>query len=224
MKYTGIIVAIEEEMQPIKDMMQEAEGKDGYNLTFYEGKIGGKNYVLVKSGVGKVNAARAAQIMIDKYDLDYIINIGSAGALSDDLDIYDFVIGKDIIQHDFDITAFGHEKGYITDVGTKFHSSDTLIEKYLKIINSKVKIGTIATGDTFLTDIKAKKVLIDEFNADCVDMEAAAIGQVCTLCEVPFIAVKSISDKLNCKNNIQFEEYIKEVSKKCAEIIVQGAF
>jgi len=224
-KFTGIIVAMEEELQPIKEIMQEVEEKKTYNLTFYEGIVKDKRYVLVKSGIGKVNAARAAQIMIDKYDLDYIINIGSAGALNEELDIYDFVIGKDMVQHDFNITAFGHEKGYITDAGAKFHSSNMLIEKYKKIIQSlknsnlKVKIATIATGDKFLTDSKSKEILKNEFNADCVDMEAAAIGQVCTLCSIPFISIKSISDRPDRESDIQFAEYIQEVSKRCAELI-----
>ena len=224
-KYTGIIVAMEEELLPIKNIMQEVEIKTVYGLEFYEGNVKDKQYVLVRSGIGKVNAARAAQAMIDNYDLDYVINIGSAGGLHDELNIYDFVIGKDIVQHDFDITAFGHEKGFITGIGTSLHSSDELIEEYSKALQGlegssfKVKVGTIATGDKFFTDTKSKEMLKGEFNADCVDMEAAAIAQVCTLCNIPFVIIKSISDKPNGANHIEFAEYLKEVSKRCAELI-----
>jgi len=224
-KYVGIIVAMEEELLPIKNVIKVIETKIIYNLKFYEGSVGNKRYVLVRSGIGKVNAARTAQAMIDNYDLDYIINIGAAGGLHDNLNIYDFVIGKDIVQHDFDITAFGHEKGYVTDIGTRLHSSEELIKEYndalqkLQNGDSKVIIGTIATGDEFFTDVKSKETVKNEFSADCVDMEAAAIGQVCTLCNIPFIIIKSISDKPNGENHIQFEEYLKEVSKRCAELI-----
>ena len=202
-KYVGIIVAMQEELEQIRDIMKTVKVKQIDNLNFYEGTIHRKNYVIVKSGIGKVNAARTTQVMIDQYNLDYILNIGSAGALHDDLDLYDFILGKDVVQHDFDITAFGHEKGYITDIGTRFHSSEILMDQYKKRIqglkngSSKVKIGMIATGDKFLTDMKSKEILKDEFNADCVEMEAAAVGQVCTLCGIPFIAIKAVSDK--CK-------------------------
>jgi len=224
-KFIGIIVAMEEELLPIEEIMKIVETKTIYNLKFYEGSISDKKYVLVKSNIGKVNGARATQVMIDQYPLDYIINIGSAGGLHDDLNIYDFVIGKDMVQHDFNLTAFGYEKGYISDIGTKLHSSDELIGKYSEAIRklekdkSKIKIGTIATGDKFFADAESKEILKGEFNADCVEMEAAAIGQVCALCDIPFIAIKSISDKLNGENHIQFKEYLKKVSKRCAELI-----
>ena len=148
------------------------------------------------------------------------------GSLNEELNIRDFVIGKTLVQYDFDITAFGHEKGYITGVGAKLYSSNNLIERVHKIFenlikddNLNIKIGTIVTGDSFCTDIKLKENPRKEFDADCIEMEAAAIAQVCKLCDIPFIAIKSITDKPNGENQVQFDEYLKVVSKKCAELV-----
>ena len=118
-KYVGIIAAMPEEMEAIKMKMSNLKEKDILNLKFFDGKIGNQKIILVKSGVGKVNAARTTQIMIDKFDIDYIINIGSAGSINDEIKYGDIVIGKFVLQHDFDITAFGHEKGYISNIGVK---------------------------------------------------------------------------------------------------------
>ena len=178
---------------------------------------------MVISGVGKVNAARTTQILIDKFDTKYIINVGSAGALNDNLKIGDIVIGSKLVQHDFDVTAFGHEKGYISEIGKFFESDSKIIKKSknVKIDNINIVIGTIASGDIFCTDIKMKENIRNKFNADCIEMEGAAIAQVCCLSKIPFIIIRSISDIPNQKNQIDFSRYIKIASKNCAEFIKQ---
>ncbi|MFR1739129.1 MAG: 5'-methylthioadenosine/S-adenosylhomocysteine nucleosidase, partial [Clostridia bacterium] len=113
----GIIAAMQEEMKEIKKIMQNIENKEIYELNFFKGTINDKNVVLVEAGVGKVNAARVTQILIDNFKVEGIINVGSAGSCNDELEIGDIVIGKKLVQHDFDITAFGHEKGFISNVG-----------------------------------------------------------------------------------------------------------
>ena len=117
MKKYGIIAAMKEEMQEIEKIMTEIEIKKIYELNFIEGKINNTEIVLVEAGIGKVNAARTTQILIDNFDIDAVINVGSAGSANDELDIGDIVIADKLIQHDFDITAFGHPKGYISNVG-----------------------------------------------------------------------------------------------------------
>ena len=111
MKYIGIVVAMDEERQEILDLMKDTQVKQIYNLRFITGKIQKKNCVLIKSGIGKVNAARTTQILIDNFDLECVINAGAAGAINYLLNIGDVVIAKHVVQHDFDITAFGHSKG-----------------------------------------------------------------------------------------------------------------
>ena len=117
MKYIGIVVAVAEEFEAVKNNMQNFETKDILGLTFIIGKIGEVDGILVKSGVGKVNAARATQILIDKFPIEYIINLGVAGGLNYKLKLGDIIIGETLVQHDFDITAFGHSKGYIPGIG-----------------------------------------------------------------------------------------------------------
>ena len=132
-KYIGIIVATPEEMKELKNILVESEKITIFDLDFYKGKINNKNYVLVKCGVGKVNAARTTQILIDKFDIESIINVGVAGGLNNDINIGDIVIGEKLVQHDFDITAFGYEKGYISETGKFFESDRNLIERCKKI-------------------------------------------------------------------------------------------
>lgn len=222
-KYRAIITATEEEFDAIKNIMNKIEEISYWNLTFLKGKINNKKYVLARCGVGKVNAARVTQILTDKFDLECIINVGSAGGLNDSLNIGDIIIGEKLVQHDFDITAFGHEKGFITDTGKIFKSDDTLVEKFRKIKIDGINIvtGTIASGDIFVQDIKMKEKIETKFNCDCVEMEGAAIGQVCFLNKVPFIVVRSISDIPNGNNYMEYDEFVKLAAKNCAKVIEQ---
>lgn len=219
----GIIVAEIEEMEAVKGIMEDVNSIDIYNLKIYTGKINNKDSLLVRSGVGKVNSARVAQIITDKFDLSFIINIGSAGGLNEDLNIGDIVLGETLVQHDFDVTAFGREKGFIPETGKFFESDKNLLEKCknIKIDNQKIVVGTIASGDIFLTDSTLKEKIKQDFNATCVEMEGAAIAQVCALNKIPFIVIRSISDIPNGKNEIDFNEYLELASKNCAKFISQ---
>ena len=225
MKMYGIIAAMQEEMQEIKKIMIEIREEQIYELVFIEGKINDVNVVLVESGVGKVNAARTTQILIDQFEVEAIINVGSAGAANDELDIGDIVIGKKLVQHDFDITAFGHPKGFISNVGECVESDTKLIEKMEQTIlglqneEFKIKVGTIASGDIFCTEIKMKEKIRNKFEADAIEMEGAAVAQICKLDNIPFIVVRSISDSPNGNNNITFDQFLEKASKRCAQII-----
>ena len=221
----GIIAAMQEEMQEIKEIMKNIEEVKINELNFFKGNINNHQVVLVESGVGKVNAARTTQILIDKFKPKAIINVGSAGSGNDELDIGDIVIGKRLVQHDFDITAFGHEKGYISNVGQYVESDSKLIKKMENIISEianedfKIKLGTIASGDIFCTKLEMREKIHSKFSADAIEMEGAAIAQVCKLDNIPFIVIRSISDKPNGKNEITFEEYLKIASIRCKKII-----
>lgn len=227
MNTIGIIAAMQEEMNEIKKIMNNVQEKNIYELKFYEGTINNKNIVLVESGVGKVNAARTTQVLIDNYKIDAVINVGSAGSANQELQIGDIVIGKTLVQHDFDITAFGHPKGYISNVGERIKSDENLIKSMEQTIENlqnkefKIKIGTIASGDIFCTEPKMKEKIRDKFNADAIEMEGAAIAQVCKLDNVPVLVIRSISDSPNGNNNITFEQYLETASKRCAEILSQ---
>lgn len=224
-KYIGIIVAEDKELEAIKQCMLDLSEINIYNLVIYKGIINNKTYLLVKCGVGKVNSARTTQILIDKFDIACIINTGSAGSVNSTLNIGDIVVGTKLVQHDFDVTAFGREKGFISDTGKFFESDKNLIEKckIVKIKNQNILFGTIASGDIFCTDINMKNKIRDKFNCDCIEMEGAAIAQVCFLSNIPFIIIRSISDTPNGTNNIDFNTYLEFASKNCAEFIKQLA-
>ena len=225
MKYIGIVVAMDEERQEILDLMKDTQVKQIYNLRFITGKIQKKNCVLIKSGIGKVNAARTTQILIDNFDLECVINAGAAGAINYLLNIGDVVIAKHVVQHDFDITAFGHSKGYITGVGDKIICDRGLVAAFENMLKSReeriynIKMGIVASGDIFCTQIEMKNKINAKFNADAVDMECASVGQVCYLDDIPFISIRCISDIPNGSNETTFDENLKLASKRCANII-----
>ena len=216
---------MQEEFEEIQNIMKNCDEKRIKEISFITGKIEGQNCVIVQSGIGKVNSARITQMMIDNFDIEYIMNLGSAGALNPMLKIGDIVIGDELVQHDFDITAFGHAKGYITGVGDRVYSDKYLIEKFEKAIenledrNYEIKTGTIASGDVFCTEIEMKNQIYANFKADCVEMEGAAIAQVSYLNNVPFIVIRSISDTPNGNNAITFDQFVELASKRCARIL-----
>ncbi len=220
----GIITAELKELEAIKSKMKVEEEKIIYQLTFFLGKIGEKECVLVQGRVGKVNAARTAQILIDHFPVTAVINIGVAGSLNEILKIGDIVIGEELIQHDFDVTAFGHEKGYISDTGKVFESNKKLInlaQRAKEQIQGKysIKKGVIASGDIFCTSKKMKEKIKEKFGADCVEMEGAAIAQVCFLDQIPFLVIRSISDSPNEENQIDFEKFIELAAQNVSELL-----
>ncbi len=224
MKFIGIIAAMDEEVNSIKELMQDITTKKIYELECVLGKIHSKNIILVKCGIGKVNAARTTQLLIDNFEIDYIINVGTAGGLNPEIEIGDVVIGEKLLQHDFDVSAGGHEKGYISDLGIYMFSNTALIEKAkdsMENVNEdfNVHLGIIATGDIFVQDVSVKNKIEEEFHADCVEMEGAAIAQVCTLDKVPFIVIRGISDKPNGSNGIDFEKYLEMACRRYAKFI-----
>ena len=225
MKYIGIVVAMAEERDAIQNLMEDIEIKESSGLRFIIGKIQNRNVILVTCGVGKVNAARTTQVLINKFDISCIMNIGVAGAIQLFLDIGDVVIAKHVVQHDFDITAFGHSKGYITGVGDKIICDRGLIDEFEEVIKSipersyKIKVGIVATGDIFCTEPWMKEKINGKFNADVVDMECGAIAQVSYLENKPFIAIKTISDVPNNDNARTFDENLRLASKRCANIL-----
>ena len=213
----GIIFAMEEEINEMKKISEITNEFEMFGIKFYETLISDKTCILALCGVGKVNSARCTQIIIDIMKVDFIINVGVAGGLSDNLNVCDIVIGSKLVQHDFDITAFNHEKGYIPNVGVYLSSDEYLLhiaessKKELK--NTSFHTGTIASGDIFCTDAKMSQKINKKFNALCVDMEGASIAQSAFLSGVPFLVLRAISDKPNNQNVITYEAFLETSSK-----------
>ena len=220
MKYVGIIFAMEEELEELLKYLKIEKEYTIFDLSFYEGTINGVYCVMVRSGVGKVNAARATQILIDNIKVDYIFNIGVAGGISKSLKVGDIVIGEKLVQHDFDITAFNHDKGYIPEIGVYIQTDDYLFRLANNVLKSDDKInivsGVISSGDIFCTEVKMGQKINSKFNALCVEMEGASIAQICYLNHIPFLVLRSISDTPNNDNVITYEEFLKYSSKNIA--------
>ena len=222
MKRFGIIFAMDEEINAFKENFVVEKEYDIFDLHFYEGIIHDNYCILVICGVGKVNSARTTQILIDNYQVDFIINIGVAGGVNDKLKIGDIVIGHQLVQHDFDITAFNHEKGYIPNIGIYIDADEYLIrslENVLKENKTNYYKGVIASGDIFCTDEAMSRKIAKKFNALCVEMEGASIAQVCFLSHIPFLIIRSISDIPNNDNVITYEEFLETSSKKIALVL-----
>ena len=224
MKRIGIIFAMKEELDSLVKYLKIEKKYNIFDLKFYEGMIHNNYCILTESGVGKVNSARCTQILIDNMDVDMIINIGVAGGISEKLKVCDIVIGEKLVQHDFDITAFNHEKGYIPNVGVYIDSDTYLVNIAKECINNKkynVVSGIIASGDIFCTESWMSKKINTKFNALCVEMEGASIAQVCYLSNVPFIVIRSISDVPNNNNVLTYEEFLNESSKNVSNFIYE---
>lgn len=224
----GIIAAENAEMMAIKEIMNDIKEETVYNLVFTLGNIENKECVLVECGVGKVNAARTTQILIDKYSVDYVINVGSAGGVNKELNILDIVIGNKLVQYDFDISGAGnYEKGEICGTGKFFNSDDRLVELSKEIIENmegrdfNIVVGSIGSADLFCTDPKLGAKTREEFGVECVEMEGAAIAQVCMLDNIPFLVIRGVSDSPNGNNDIDFHTYLGIVSKRVATILKQ---
>ena len=214
---------MEEEINAIKEYLTVTKETKIYELTFIEGLISDKECVIVEGGVGKVNAARTAQILIDNFKIDYLLNVGVAGGIDESLNVGDIVIGQRLVQHDFDITAFDNKKGYIPNIGDYINADEELVNLANKVIknteNTHVKTGTIASGDIFITDQNISKEINKEFDALCVEMEGASIAQVAKLCNIPFLILRSISDVPNNNNKVTYEEFLEESTKIIAKVV-----
>lgn len=218
MQTLGLIFAMDEEMDALAKYIEIDNIYHIFDLTFLEGHYNNIKLILAKCGVGKVNAARCTQILIDNMKVDAIINIGVAGGLSNTLSIGSLVIGEKMVQHDFDITAFHHEKGYIPDIGVYMEADEYLLKTALTTslkYNIPVFKGVIASGDIFCTDPKMSLKIHEKFNALCTEMEGASVAQIALLSHIPFLIIRSISDTPNNHNEKTYEEFLEE---SCAHV------
>lgn len=209
----GIIGAMDEEVANLKELIENVEILSVAGMDFYKGKIFGNNVVIVRSGIGKVNAAICTQILIDKFNASAIINTGIAGSLNNDINIGDIVLSNDALQHDMDATAFGYGLSVIPRMETSVFEGDKELIKLAKeaceknVEGIKVYTGRIVSGDQFVSDKEKKKWLVDKFNGDCTEMEGAAIAHTAHLNNVPFLIIRAISDKADDSANMDYPEF-----------------
>ena len=215
MKTIGIIVSMEVEVEILKEKMEDVRIIKKASMDFYEGILAGKKVVVVRSGIGKVNAGICAQILADVFSVDAIINTGIAGSLNKNINIGDIVLSTDVVQHDMDATGFGYRKGQIPQMPVFFFNADDnlrrLAAEVCKEVNPDIQVfeGRIASGDQFVCDQDVKNRIVSEFSAYATEMEGAAIGQAAYLNEIPFLVVRAISDKADGSAQMDYSEFEK---------------
>lgn len=201
-KTIAVIGAMDCEVEMLRNLLCETEEVDIGRFCIWKGKIGTNSVIVVKSGVGKVNAAACTQFLADKFSPDYIINTGIAGGVSKGLSVGDVVLATHLVQYDFDVTALGYAKGYMCtgvnpDKPTIFYADESLsshFEKSAEMVGTTLHRGVIASGDMFVANADKKKEIAEMFNASAVEMEGAAIAQCAYLNNIPFVIVRAISD------------------------------
>lgn len=226
MNKIGIIGAMEEEVKELTSMLQDRRESKIAGLSFYEGKIAGKDLVIVECGIAKVNAAMCTQILISEFKVDAVINTGVAGAIYEELDVNDIVISTDAIEYDVDASALGDPKGTIPRMENSVFTADKkLVEAAYRAFeeeNLKFKAykGRVVTGDQFVADSKTKEMLRKDFNAYCCEMEGGAIAHVAYLNKVAFVIIRAISDKADNSADMTYEEFVKIAAKNSKDMVV----
>lgn len=208
----GIISAMDEELAILLKDMDVTEKKVKANMTFHKGKLWGKDVVAVVSGIGKVNAAICAQILISEYNVGTIINVGVAGGIGMDIYPGDVVVAENLVQYDMDTTAFGDKHGQIPRLDTfDFKCDENLVSVCTKACDEiegfNTFLGRIVSGDKFVASVDTIKWLEEEFDAKAVEMEGASIAHVCYLNNIPFVVIRSISDNANNGAHMDFEKF-----------------
>nr|WP_166238349.1 5'-methylthioadenosine/adenosylhomocysteine nucleosidase [Paenibacillus turpanensis] len=222
----GLIGAMQEEVERFLPEMSQVQEFTKAGTVYYEGQLRGQHVVLCKCGVGKVNAAVCTQVLIDTYGVEQIIFTGVAGALHPELNIGDIVVSTECMQHDMDVTALGFAKGIIPYAEVSvFPASQQLVEAALrsseKLAHVGVKQGRVLSGDQFVADRQLVNALHQELGGVCVEMEGAAVAQVCHVNATPYVVIRSMSDKADGSAHVNFGEFTQLASER-SYLIVAG--
>lgn len=225
MKRIGIIGAMDLEVEHLKGEMQISRIVDKAGMEFYTGTLKGVDVVIVRSGIGKVNAGLCAQILADVFQVTHIINTGVAGSLNAKLDIGDILISRDALYHDVDVRIFGYQLGEVPQMGCcEFKADKAMIEAAVsscKEVNPDihVEVGRILSGDQFISDKAKKETLIADFQGDCTEMEGAAIAHSAYLNKIPFVIIRAISDKADDSAEMDYPTFEREAAKHSAKLV-----
>ncbi len=228
----GIIGAMEEEVAKLTSQMENVTVTRRASMDFYQGTLNGREAVIVRSGIGKVNAGICAQILADLFQVDMFINTGIAGSLDAKIDIGDIVLSSDSLQHDMDAVAFGYEPGVIPRMETSVFPADERLTALAKAACEKVNpeihvfIGRVVSGDQFIADDAKKQYLLKQFHPMCTEMEGAAIAQAAYLNGIPYLIIRAISDKADGSAHMDYPAFeaaaithtVKLVSELCASL------
>jgi len=220
----GIIGAMEEEISNLKSHMQVEEVQTIAGMSFFKGAVKGTKLVLVRSGIGKVNAGICTQILASVYGVDTVINTGIAGSLNADIDIGDIVVSTSLVQYDVDARNFGYKLGEIPRMNiVEFPADKYLIDKTQSAFDSldlgiKLYRGMVATGDKFVSEDSLKAEIISNFHAYCVEMEGAAIAQAAMLNNMACVVIRAISDKADNSADVDYRSFEAKAIENMSKI------
>ncbi len=220
----GIIGAMQPEVELLVSKIDSPKKETFSGIEFISGKLCTKDVVVAKCGIGKVFAALCAQTMIIKYNVELIINTGVGGAISNELDIGDIAVSDFVVQHDMDTSALGDPIGLISGINVVKIGADTQVISDLcraaEKEGARCIVGTVASGDLFVSGAEKKKFIEDTFGAIVCEMEGAAIGQVCYVNEISFCVIRAVSDKADGSSHVDYMTFVESAAKKNAQIVL----
>ncbi|SET65933.1 adenosylhomocysteine nucleosidase [Salinibacillus kushneri] len=221
----GIIGAMDEEIELLKTNMSIEQEEKVAGSLFYKGTLEGHDVVLLKSGIGKVNAAMSTTVLMERYHPDYVINTGSAGGFAAALEVGDVIISDRIVHHDVDVTAFDYEYGQVPQMPACFKADEKLISLAVDATSSMADVksvrGLIATGDSFMADPERVAFVRRKFpDIEASEMEAAAIAQVCYRYATPFVIIRALSDIAGKESSISFDQFLNKAAKNASTLIM----
>ena len=221
----GIIGAMDEEVAALKEKMEVEKVTDRASMQFVEGKLEGKEVTVVRSGIGKVNAAVCAQILASEFHVDTLINTGIAGSLDAKIDIGDMVISTDALHHDMDATAFGYPLGEVPRMDILAFPADEKLIRLAVEANEEANpdihtfTGRVVSGDQFIAGEEKKDYLVRTFDGKCAEMEGAAIAQAAYLNKVPYVIIRAISDKADNSAVMDYPTFEKHATEHSLKLL-----
>lgn len=225
MTKTAIIGAMELEVEQLKKEMTVTSVIRKAGMDFHEGTLNGAPVVIVRCGIGKVNAAICVQILSDEFQVSHIINTGVAGSLNANLDIGDILVSRDAIHHDMDVTIFGYQLGEVPQMGFREFKADERLEELAmeacRKVNPDIHVmpGRVVSGDQFISSKEVKERLINLFQGDCAEMEGASIAHGAYLNGIPFVIIRAISDKADDSAEMDYPTFEAAAAKHSAALV-----
>ena len=225
MNIIGIIGAMEEEVELLKEKMTDTVIIEKAGMKFVKGTLKGQTAVVVRSGIGKVNAGICTQILADEFQVEAVINTGIAGSLKAEINIGNIVLSTDTMQHDVDAREFGYPLGQIPRMETLTFLADEKLRKLAKEVceevNPDIQVfeGRVASGDQFVADKETKEKIIENTQAYCTEMEGAAIGQAAYLNKIPYLVIRAISDKADDSAHVDYPTFERQAIRHTVNLV-----
>ncbi|ANU16983.1 5'-methylthioadenosine/S-adenosylhomocysteine nucleosidase [Planococcus maritimus] len=222
----GVIGAMEEEVELLRNQLANTSVREIANSEFTTGTYKGQELILLKSGIGKVNAAMTTTILMQEFKPDLVLNIGSAGGFDEELEVGAVVISDEVRHHDVDATVFGYELGQVPQMPAAYIANKELVELAVQAVDDigehQHAVGLIATGDSFMSDPERVALVKQQFPAmKAAEMEAAAVAQVCFQYDTAFVVIRALSDIAGKESSVSFDEFLPVAAKHSTEIVLR---